>query len=329
MSKRIKRVKEQPDLATTLQALKETDDEHVSATVFYGLSGLSAEDAAQVQPVWESMQPEHRRKIMRRLVDVGESNVEMDYRTIGVMSLEDSDAGVREAAIDLLFEDMSVEVMNRLIDMAQWDDVPEVRAAAISALGRFILAGELEEFPESESVRAQDVAVALWSNESEELDVRRRALEAISNCGHEMVTEAIEEAYHSDEHKMRVSALFAMGRSCDERWTPLVLRELQSPDAELRYEAAKAAGELSARDAVPALVKLAFENDREIKEVAVWALGEIGGTDATRALNKLARDAEAADDDELMEAIEDALANAQLADMLELDDDELNDDWRW
>jgi HEAT repeat protein len=254
-------------------------------------------------------------------VDIGEANLDMDYRSVGIMGLDDSDAGVREAAVDLLFEDMSLQLMDKLIELAQWDDAPEVRAAAASALGRFILAGELGELPERDTTRAQDAAVSLLTNEEEDIDVRRRALEAIANCSHEIVDEAITEAYQSDEHKMRVSSLFAMGRSCDERWNPIVLRELQSNDDEMRFEAARAAGEIGTEDAVPVLVRLAFDNDREIKEVAIWSLGEIGGLDAKRALNKLAREAAEVDDADLLEAVEDALTNAQLADSLDMLDE--------
>jgi HEAT repeat protein len=254
-------------------------------------------------------------------VDIGEANVEMDYRSVGIMALDDSDAGVREAAIDLLFEDMSLQLMDKLIDLAQWDDAPEVRAAAASALGRFILAGELGEMPERETSRAQDAAVTLLTNDEEDIDVRRRALEAIANCSHEIVEEAITEAYHSDEQRMRVSSVFAMGRSCDDRWNPTIVRELQSSDPEMRFEAARAAGELVTEEAVPTLVRLAFDNDREIKEVAIWSLGEIGGMDAKRALNKLVREVQELDDPDLLEAVEDALANAQIVDSLDMLDE--------
>jgi hypothetical protein len=207
-----------PDLATTLTAVQNGQQGTVSATVFYGLSRLNTTDIKQIQPVWDGLDPDYRRKLLRRLVDVSEANFDLDYHIIGMMALKDADAEVREAGVDLLFEDMSIELMDRLIEMAQWDDSAEVRAAAASALGRFILAGELEELPERETARAQDVAVNLLSNEDESIDVRRRALEAISNSSHEIVEEAIRDAYDSYDHKMRVSSVFAMGRSCDPQW---------------------------------------------------------------------------------------------------------------
>jgi HEAT repeat protein len=114
---------------------------------------------------------------------------------------------------------------------------------------------------------------------------------------------------------MQVSALFAMGRSCDdERWSSIILREIESADAEKRYEAARAAGELEIAQAVPLLARLTESNDREIKEIAIWSLGEIGGKKALKVLNRLADEADEAEDDNLLQAVEDAIGNASLVD---------------
>ncbi len=302
----------QPTLNETLQALKAGEAGTPNAAIFYGLSGLTMADLAAVRPIWSTINADYRRKILRRMVDVSEANVEMDYHSIGTLGLSDADPGVREAAIEVLWEDESLEVMSRLIDMALHDVSADVRAAAASALGRYILLGELGNLPENETVRAQDAVVSLLFNADESVVVRRRALEAIANSSHEVVEQAINDAYHSPERAMRVSALFAMGRSCDdERWSTIVLKEIESTDPEMRFEAARAAGELELAAAVPLLARLTESNDREIKEIAIWSLGEIGGKKAMKVLNRLADQAEAADDD-LLSAIEDAMGNASL-----------------
>jgi len=305
----------QPTLDEMLDALKAGQEGAISATVFYGLSGLSTADVAQVKPVWDTLDADYRAKVIRRLTDVSEANFELDYRSIGLLGLSDPDADVRHAAIDLLWEDQSVELMSRLIDLTVRDESTDVRAAAASALGRFILLGELGDLPERETVHAQEAVIGLLNNPAEQVEVRRRALEAIANCSHEIVEAAINDAYRGDDQAMRVSALFAMGRSCDEeRWSKIVLKELQSTDTEMRFEAARAAGELELADAIPLLARLTEDNDREIKEVAIWSLGEIGGKKAMRVLGRLADEAEEADDEALMAVIDDALGNASLVD---------------
>lgn len=300
-----------PDLDTTLNALRDNDGAVVS-TVYYGLSSLEPNDLTRLAPVWNALTPEYRRKLVHELTDAAEANFELEYSVLGYFALEDADPGVREAAVDLLWEDETLVLMNRLIELALEDEAINVRAAAASALGRFILLGELGELPETEASRAQDAAVAILSNADEDIDVRRRALEAISNCGHEIVEEAIREAYDSPDRRMQASAVFAMGRSYDEQWNEIVLQQLDSDDAEMRYEAARAAGELELEEAVPALTRLALDNDREVKEVAIWSLGEIGSRESVRVLERLATEAKRHGDAELTEAIEDALGTASM-----------------
>lgn len=306
-------LREQPDLETTLMALESNTEGTANATVFYGLSNLTESDMPRVREVWYGLPLEYRQKLLHQLVDVSETNFELDYRSLAFMALADEDAESRATAIELLWEDESLELMDRLIEMAQWDEAVQVRAGSVSALGRFILLGELGDLPEQETVRAQDVVVSLLTDADEDVEVRRRALEAIANCGHEIVTEAIEEAFDSDDPRMQASAVFAMGRTCDNRWNKFVLREISNPDPAVRYEAARASGELEIEEAVPHLARLAQGRDREIKEVAIWSLGEIGGSYALRVLGSLADEAEKNDDEDLLEAIDEAIGNASLA----------------
>jgi HEAT repeat protein len=304
-----------PDLKTTLDALRESlkDGEGaVPSTVYYGLSALEPDDISLLTPVWDELSPAYRRSLMRDLLDASEANFELDYEALGFFALEDSDAGVREAAIELLWENETLVLMNRLITLAQGDEAVAVRAAAASALGRFILLGELGDLPESETVRAQDAAVSILNDQTEDIDVRRRALEAIANCGHDIVDGAVREAYDSPDRRMQISAVFAMGRTYDAQWNDFVLEQLEADDPEMRYEAARAAGELEIEEAVPALTRLALEDDREVKEVAIWSLGEIGSREAARILERLATEAKRLEDDELLEAVEDAIGTASL-----------------
>lgn len=305
--------REQPDLDTTLKTLRENVDGAANTVIFYGLSRLDVSAIVRVQDVWNTLSAEYRHKLMQQLIDVSETNFDLDYYNLGIMALGDESPAVRADAIELLWEDETLHLMDRLIEMAQWDEAVEVRAAAAGALGRFILLGELGDLPESETVRAQDVVANLYNDQAEDIDVRRRSLEAIANCGHEMVTEAIQEAYESDDPRMQASAVFAMGRTCDNRWNEIVLKALTEADPAVRYEAARASGELEISEAVPYLARFAQGRDREIKEVSIWSLGEIGGNYAMKTLGTLADAAEKDEDVELLEAIEEALGNASFA----------------
>jgi HEAT repeat protein len=314
---------EKPSLELTIESLKSVDENVTASTLYYGLSGLTPPDIQRLGVTWETLTDEKRRIVLEELTEASELNFELDYRELGFFALNDANAGVREAAINLLWEDESLELTNRLIDMVQWDEAYGVRAAAVSALGRFLLLGEYDELPTAEVTRIQDIVVNILLDADEEVDVRRRALEAIANGSHEIVPEAIEEAYQSSEDKMRISSLYAMGRTYDRSWRKYVLDELGSSDPEMRYEAVRAAGELELRDAIPSLGRIAAEDDREIREVAIWSLGEIAGREALRILTMLAEDIEADGDENLLEAVEDAIGNANLVgDELDFDDDD-------
>jgi hypothetical protein len=313
MAKRTKR-QDRPTIAITLEALRKgAEDHNPAAILFYGLSGLSELELAKIKPIWTELTDEYRKKLMQRLAETSETDFEMDYHAIGMMGLDDALPEIRQAAIEILWEDESLELMQKLMLLAQLDPSIEVRAAALTGLGRFILLGELGDLPEAEIIPAQNVAIKILKDEFVDVDIRRRALEAISNSSHEILPGAIQRAYRSSEHRMKVSSVFAMGRSYDERWGDIVLRELESEHDELRYEAARAAGELELDEAVPLLARLLADEDREIKEVSIWSLGEIGGREALRILNAILEVAEEAEDEDLIEAIEDAIGTASFA----------------
>lgn len=303
-----------PTLGQVIDILEKAGaNEILPSAVYYGLSGLSNGDLDTFRTIWQNLPVNYRQKLASELANASEVNFEFDYNAFGLLAFTDSDASVRIAAIDLLWANESLEYLSQLIDVAENDDSIEVRASAIGELGRFILLGEYGEIPEHASIQAQDVAIGFLNDITEDLQVRRRALEAISNSSIEFVSEAIAEAYESDEHDMRVSAIYAMGRSYNQEWQEIVLKEIHSADAEIRYEATRAAGELEIEEAIPLLGKVAVIDEREIQEVAIWSLGEIGGIQAVRLLTAMAEDAEDANDEDLLDAIEDALGYASIA----------------
>ncbi|MEP7289364.1 MAG: HEAT repeat domain-containing protein [Chloroflexota bacterium] len=297
---------------TILQEISDPD-QIISAGTLYRLSDLNADDLKQIQSVWGAIPVERRRILIGRLSEITETNFEMEYGAITRLALTDLDNEVRQLAIDAAWNDESPDMATRLIAMASGDIAAEVRAAAASALGRFILLGELGKFDPGLTRRAQNIALKLFNDEAEDLEVRRRALEAVSNCTRDGISEMIEDAYQADDPRFRVSAVFAMGRSCDpKKWASTVLHELVSDDPALRYEAARAAGELELKQAINTLSDIVLEEDREVMEMAVWALGEIGGDEARNLLEEVMERADEQGDEALADAVEEALEAASL-----------------
>ena len=253
------------------------------------LTDPSPETLQAFQQVWEELPPPRRQDVIDALVEQVEDHVEYDLRPIFRWLLGDSDPHVRAQAIEGLWEDESPALISPLLYMFQHDPDPHVRAAAATALGRFVLLSELGEIPEREVTPAINALIRAAHDEQEDVEVRRRSLEAVSYIDEPHIRDLIEAAYYHPDLRMQASAVFSMGRNANERWGPLILAELTSPDPELRYEAALAAGELALLDAIPLLRFMAEEEgeDPQIRQAAIEALGRIGGPESERILLRL------------------------------------------
>lgn len=302
---------ERPPIEQTIALLLE-GVETTNAPLTYGLSGLSRTEMDSIADVWVTIDSEYRARLVQSLVDVAETNADLDYLGIAYIALfDDADESVISAT-EMLWESDSMDVMNRLIELANQHPSVNVRAAATGALGRFILQGELGGLDENQVLPALNTAYALWSDTAQPAEVRRRALEAFSNSSDDRVNPAIRQAYRSDDERLQLGAVFAMGRSCDITWSDSVLKELKGDDPEFQYEAARAAGELLIEEAVPLLSEMALGRDVDVRDIAIWSLGEIGGREALRVLNTIADEARGRKDADLLEAVEDAIATATL-----------------
>jgi len=302
---------EKPSVPDVVNALETYEGGIPGREIIYGLSELTDADLQQLLPTWETMDEANRLVILQNLVDASEVNIELIYDKFGFEMLNDPNENVRALAVELLWENESTTLLSRLIDLSTNDESMKVRAEAVKGVGRFILLGELGKLRDSYAVRAQDCVIQILNDVQESTEVRRRALEAIANSSLDMVPQAIHDAYEGADDAMQVSAIFAMGRSCDARWNDNILYELGSTDPERRFEAARAAGELQIEEAVPDLIRAWYNGDRETGEVVVWSLGEIGSNEAVRVLEKIQMELDE-DDDDMQEAVEDALGNAQL-----------------
>jgi HEAT repeat protein len=317
-----------PSFEEALEELKSDTDSLPSPALVLGLSGLSSEQMAELRPVWKKLSANYRRILMQMLVDSSEASFELDFQAIGWDNLSAEQAEVRQAAIEVLWEVESLTLMRELLRIVQQDKANNVRAEAVKALGRFVLLGEMEDIPAKDAKSLQEFLLALSQDKNEDLDVRRFAVESLGHCTSKANIQAIKQAYASEEPLFRLSAIVAMGRSVDERWTDSIMAELDSDDEDMRREAVRAAGELQMQEAVPAIIQ--FINDFEDeREVAVWSLGEIGGKEAMRVLENMLEAAEEADDEKMIDLIDEAMSNASLADgsfmLLDISDDDFDE----
>jgi HEAT repeat protein len=252
-----------------------------------GLSSLLPEESRLLSQVWPQAQVARRRQILRRLLDLAEDNVEMDFDAVFMVALSDDDAEARALAVQGLWEHDDRDAIAPLIEMLKKDHSPGVRASAAIALGSFVLRAEFEQLSEADSRRVAEALRAAIDDGDESPEVRGRALEAIGALSASWVRGSIDNAYHRGDWRLRVSAVHAMGRNCDPHWLPVLTEELASDAPEMRFEAATACASCCGEVAVPLLKPLLEDDDAEVQEAAISALGEIGGNEAKRALKEI------------------------------------------
>ena len=132
--------------------------------------------------------------------------------------------------IEGLWEDERVSLVRPLIALLVDDAAADVRAAAATSLGRFVLLGVLGEIAEEPARAAEEALRVAWYRAGEPVDVRRRVLESLAYTSMPGLHDLIGSAYYHENELMRQSAVFAMGRSADSRWSQAVLAELGSPE---------------------------------------------------------------------------------------------------
>lgn len=279
-------------------------DSAVPISLIYRLSDMTPEELLTFCERWRDQDDERRRVIARHMADISEENFVVDFSPAFLELLADRSEEVRLAALDGLWDTSNLNVVDPIIGLMRSDVALEVRAAAASALGHFVLLGEWNQISQSIADRIVDALLEEYTRGDVPEAVQRATLESLGNAAHPRLPELIDEAYRHGGEALQLSAIFAMGRSADRRWTPIIRDELESPVAEMRMEAARAAGSIGDSDTVDRLIELLDDEDLEVQLAAIDALARIGSDQAYEALVAKMEDPDAS---VLYEALEEAL----------------------
>jgi HEAT repeat protein len=266
-------------------------------------------DAASFAEVWPELTDQRRELIVQELQDLAEDNVELDFDRAFVVGLRDANPNVRRLALEGLWEHEGRDLLEPLLHMLRNDEDAAVRAAAATALGRYVLQAEFERLREGDAARVTEALGQTVTDPTEPSEVRGRALESLGARSEDWVRDLIDEAFDSDDRRLRLSAVHAMGRSCDSSWLSAIYNELESEDAEMRFEAAGALGSIADPEALPYILPLLQDEDPEVQEAAIFALGQFGGEEGKDALTELRASA----DERIHAAIDAALAEIDFA----------------
>lgn len=273
----------------------------------HSFSDLEGKDLAAFRSVWLQVNPTRRFTLLEDLEELAEADTLVSFDNVARQVLSDPDARVRTMAIRLLWESDDPHLATVFMNMLNEDADSSVRAAAASALGRFIYLGEIEELSEEILHAVEDNLLRVVNSQEDDL-VRRRALEALGYSGRAEVPALIRQAYNHEDTDWLATALFAMGRSADKVWEADVKRMLRHPRQNVQLEAVRAAGELELESTRRILLDLLEEEvlDEEVRTAVVWSLSQIGGEEVRERLEELLDET---DDDEEIEILENALDN--------------------
>ena len=298
-----------PDLLTDLTDLEKP----VTYSGLLQLSDLPVEGLTELKTVWSNLPTERRRETVRKLIELADDNVEFDFSSIFKSCLTDGDDAIREMAAKGLWEAEDRALIRPLVKLLENDTCAEVRASAAMSLKNFAVMAQNGKLLSRDGDRIRRALLAVVNSPTEDIDVRRRAIEAVASFNTLETNSVVREAYESDNPTLVQSAIFGMGQSSNPAWMPTVVDEMSNPLAAVRFEAVTACGLLGEEEVVPYLLRLLRDDDSEVRLASIKALGLIGGPTAKHVLQQHLSD----NDEAIEEAAREALTS------LEFEDDSL------
>jgi len=224
------------------------------------------------------------------------------------------------------------ELADALTALIRRPDEPEqLRATAAIALGPILEQAETDGFEDPHDAmpitrrtfrNIQDWLRKLYFDNSVPKEVRRRILEASVRAPEEWHQNAIRAAHSSGDKEWMLTAVFSMRwvRGFDDQ----ILEALKSGDAEIQCEAIQAAGNwglTAAWSHILAFVRGAA-TPKPVLLAAIGAVASIRPAEARSVLVDLAD----SDDEEIAEAVDEAIAMAETVSDDE-DDEEVGSGW--
>ena len=209
------------------------------------------------------------------------------------------------------------------------DEPDELRARAAISLGPVLEQADTDGFEDPDDVpitestfrNIQDSMKKLYLDNSTPKEVQRRILEASVRAPETWHEDAIKNAYSSGDKEWILTAVFSMRwvRGFDDQ----ILLALKSDDPEIHLEAVIAAGNWELDAAWSHVVEL-INDDHTPKPLLLAAIGAVGSIRPAEA-GEILVDLADSDDEEIAEAAEEAMAEAEIASGEEDDDEE--DEW--
>ncbi len=245
-----------------------------------------------------------------------------------VLRDDQADASARLLAAELAgdFTVVNEELVEALLSVLRSDVAPEdLRSTAAIALGPVLEHADTDGFedgdvPITERMfnTVRESLREIFADAAESKEVRRRVLEASVRAPEDWHPDAVRGAYLRDDEAWKLTAVFCMRflRGFDD----LILESLESQNPDIHYEAVEAASTWSIDACWPHIVSLieAEGTPKPLLLAAIGAVATIRPQDAAEVLAPLTL----SDDEDVVEAVEEALVLAQPLDEDDEDDED-------
>jgi len=245
----------------------------IGPSLLMQFSDLTKQKINLLKAEWKNISTDRRREIADKLKIMADVCVEMNFDRMFELCLDDPDGEVRKIVIEGLWECEDLHLIPGLVNILKHDRVAKVRSAAAATLGNFILLYEEGKATIRNIFSIIDVLMSVVYDEDENLEVRCKAVQALSPLSMPCAAEAIQKAYRLNDLQSRATAVLAMGRNGDPGWFSTIVSELKSPHPEIKIAAVRACGEMGKRT-YPHLKGLLQDPDAKVREEVAHILNE-------------------------------------------------------
>ncbi len=249
------------------------------------LSGIDDKQARSMAQAWRDWQLSDVLDTVVELRTVAESDRSLEFDALFIAALSFPAPEVRIEGVRALSNGGSLKIALALLKVLEQDDAAAVRAAASESLHALAEPSQARNIPKTTFSR---IASALRRAASEdERSVRGKALISLAAMRDKEAFDLIDAMFDEaiDDPEMMSDVVLAMGESGDRAWLPAIEDAFYSNDARVRISAVLAFGNLANDDDVEGLAEPFDDHVLEVQMATVQALGNIGTPQAREMLS--------------------------------------------
>lgn len=290
-----------------IAALKDPETELPDRLGYY-LSSYNRTEVAELCGNWLEF-PAKKREEAIKLLDKYSSSYLTDEIALSLFRVETNPV-IKIGLMNLMDMTDSKESTRAVIQTALYDAEKTLRLKAIALLGDCAYDIELEEIDTDLASEVMDALLVLRKDPDEE--IQQSALYSAAFVYSDEVENWIKDAFNKNSNAWQETAMYAVGRNLNPDWESRVLDGLFSKHSGIRRAAILSAGDMLLENTRVRLIELLDEEiGSDLFEDVIISLGKVGGENIRELLESIG---ENSDDEDVKDAVEEALMDLELRD---------------